>query len=64
MPDYRDKPAGALAHGPAKGTDIERARQDVDEVDARSVRAEEVSVARHRERVASRVAEDEDDARA
>ena len=62
MPDHRDKPASALAHGPAKRTDIERVRRDVDEADARSVRAEEVSVARHRERVSSRVAENEDDA--
>lgn len=57
MPDHRDKPASAMAHGPAKGSDIERVRQDVDKADARSVRAEEDSVARHRQRVASRVAE-------
>jgi hypothetical protein len=63
MPDHRDKPASALAHGPAKRTDIERVRRNVDEADARSVRAEEVSVARHRERVSSRAAENEDDAR-
>jgi hypothetical protein len=62
MPDHRDKPASALAHGPAKRTDIERVRRDVVEADARSVRAEEVSVARHRERVSSRAAENEDDA--
>lgn len=62
MPDHRDKPASALAHGPAKCTDIERVRQNVDEADARSVRAEEVSVARHRERVSSRAPENKDDA--
>lgn len=62
MPDHRDKPASALAHGPAKRTDIERVRRNVDEADARSVRAEEVSVARHRERVSSRAAENDDDA--
>jgi hypothetical protein len=50
-----------LAHGPAKSDDIERARRDVDEADAQSVRAEEIAVARHRERVSSRVAESEED---
>jgi hypothetical protein len=63
MPDHRDKPASALAHGPAKGSDIERVRREVDAVDARAVRAEEVAVARHRERVAGRVAQHEEDAR-
>jgi hypothetical protein len=62
MPDHRDRPASALAHGPAKSNDIERVRRDVDEADAHSVRAEEVSVARHRERVSGRAAEDEQDA--
>jgi hypothetical protein len=62
MPDHRDKPPSALAHGPAKCSDIERVRRDVDEADARSVGAEEVSVARHRQRVSSRVAENEKDA--
>jgi hypothetical protein len=63
MPDHRDKPSSALAHGPAKGSDIDRVRRDVDEADARSVRAEEASVARHRQRVASRVAERAEEAR-
>jgi hypothetical protein len=62
MPDHQDKPASALAHGPAKSTDIERVRRDVDEVDARSVRAEKVSVERHRQRASGRAAENEDDA--
>jgi hypothetical protein len=46
-----------MAHGAAKCSDIERVRRDVDEADARSVHAEEASVARHRQRVASRVKE-------
>jgi hypothetical protein len=62
MPDHRDRPASALAHGPAKSSDIERARRDVDEADAQSERAEEVSVARHRQRDSSRMAENEDEA--
>jgi hypothetical protein len=63
MPDHRDKPASALAHGPAKCSDIERVREDVDEADARSLRAEELSLARHRQRVASRVRARMEDAR-
>ena len=62
MPDHRDKPASALAHGPAKGSDIERVRRHADEADARSVSAEEVSVARHRQRVSKRAAERQEDA--
>jgi hypothetical protein len=50
-----------LARGPAKPSDIERARRDVDEADAQSVRAEAVSVARHRQRVSSRVAKREEE---
>jgi hypothetical protein len=57
MPDHRDKPASAIAHGPAKCSDIERVREDIEEADARSVRAEEMSLERHRQRVASRVQE-------
>ena len=60
MPDYRDKRPGALAHGAAKGSDIERVRRAVDEADARSLHAEELSVARHRQRVSGRVAEHEE----
>jgi hypothetical protein len=63
MANHRDKPASDLAHGPAKSSDIERVRLDVEEADARSVRAEEASVARHRQRVASRVAERVEEAR-
>jgi hypothetical protein len=64
MPDHRDKPASAMAHGAAKCSDIERVRRDVNEADARSVRTEEVSVAHHRLRVAGRRARHEEDARA
>ena len=61
--DRRDKPASALAHGPAKCSDIERVRRDADDADARSLSAEEVSVARRRQRLSERVAEHEADAR-
>ena len=66
MPDHRDRSPSTLAHGATKSSDIERVRQDVVKAEARSVREEEVSVARHRERVADRladrVAEREEDA--
>jgi hypothetical protein len=61
MPDHQDKPASAMAHGSAKRSDIERVRQNVDEADARSVRAEEASLAAHRQRVASRTADHKKD---
>ena len=63
MPDHRDKPASALAHGPAKRSDVERVRREVREADERSVHAEEVAVARHRQRISSRLAEQEEGAR-
>jgi hypothetical protein len=62
MPDHRDRSASALAHGPAKPSDIERVRRDVDEAEERVVRDEEVSVSRHRQRVSGRAAEREEDA--
>ena len=64
MPDHRDKPANALAHGSAKCSDIERVRRDVDEVEARSLRAEELSVADHRRQVSRPVSEHDEDAQA
>ena len=64
MPDHRDKPPSALAHGPAKTSDIERVRRDVDEVAVRAVHEEEVSVARLRMRVSDRTADHEEDAQA
>ena len=64
MPDHRDKPPSALAHGPAKTSDIERVRRDVDEVAVRAVHEEEVSVVRRRLRVSDRTADHEEDARA
>jgi hypothetical protein len=52
-----------MAHGPAKCSDVERVRDEVDEADARSVRAEELALERHRQRVARRVREHVEDAR-
>jgi hypothetical protein len=62
MPDRRDKPPSDLAHGPAKPSDIERVRRDVDAAETRVVNEEEASVARHRQRVDRRTAEHEEDA--
>ena len=64
MPDHRDKPPSALAHGAAKTSDIERVRRDVDEVAVRAVHEEEVSVVRLRMRVSDRTADHEEDAQA
>jgi hypothetical protein len=63
MPDHRDKPASAMAHGSAKCSDIERVRKDVDEADARSIRAEETALEHHKERIATRVRAQKEDAR-
>ncbi len=63
MPDHRDKPASAMARGAAKCSDVERVRRDLGEADERSVAAEEVAVSRHRQKVATRVAQQERDAR-
>ena len=60
MPDHRDRPASAMAHGAAKRSDVERVRRELGEADERSVHAEEVAVARHRQRISSRVAEQEE----
>ena len=57
MPDHRDKPPTALAHGAAKSSDIERVRRDVDEVEVRAVHEAEVSVERHRQRISARTAD-------
>jgi hypothetical protein len=51
-----------MAHGPTKPSDIERVRRDLNEADGRSVRAEEIAVAGHRQRIADREAEHEEDA--
>jgi hypothetical protein len=63
MPDHWDKPASAMAHGAAKRSDVERVRREIGEADQRSVEAEEVAVARHRQRVSGRVAEHGEGAR-
>ena len=57
MPDHKERPPSALAHGAAKSSDIERVRRDVDDADARVARADQVSGARRRRRLRGREAE-------
>ena len=63
MPDHRDEPASAMAHGAAKCSDLERVRRDLGEADERSMEAKEIAVARHRQKVAARVVAHEQDTR-
>jgi hypothetical protein len=39
MPHHAEKPPSALAHGPAKAEDIERARRDLGAAEVRAARA-------------------------
>jgi hypothetical protein len=39
MPHHAEKPPTALAHGPAKAEDIERARRDLGAAEVRAARA-------------------------
>jgi hypothetical protein len=47
MLDHTERPASALAHGPAKSEDIERARRDVAAAEDRASGAPEVNRAVH-----------------
>lgn len=42
MPEHRERPANALAHGPAKPEDIERVRHDVHAAETGDARVERV----------------------
>jgi hypothetical protein len=55
MVDHRERPAGALAHGAAKSTDIQRVRRDLGAVGLRRARELQAEAAR-RKRAASRFA--------
>jgi hypothetical protein len=52
-----------MAHGATTCSDVERVRRDLGKADERSVAAEEIAVARHRKKVATRLAQREQDAR-
>jgi hypothetical protein len=51
-----------LAHGPAKSSDIERVRRDVDNAEVRVARDDQASAARRRRRLRGREAERKPDA--
>jgi hypothetical protein len=50
MPEHKDRPPTALAHGSAKSSDIERVRRDVDGAKLCVENAEQASAARGRRR--------------
>ncbi len=63
MPDHKEHPASALAHGAAKSSDIERVRRDVDNAEARVARDDQASAASRRKRIRDRAARNEPDAK-
>jgi hypothetical protein len=50
MRDHKDRPPSVLAHGPAKGSEIERVRQDIDSATVCVANAAQVSATRARRR--------------
>jgi hypothetical protein len=48
MVSHRERPAGALAHGPAKGSDIVRVRRDLGVAELRAARQLQAAARRHR----------------
>jgi hypothetical protein len=56
MPDREERPAGALAHGAVKSSDIERVRRNVDKCDARAAHDDQAIAARREQRLRRRAA--------
>ena len=56
MPDHQERPAGALAHGAVKSSDIERVRRDVDRSDAHAAHDDCACAARREQRLRRREA--------
>jgi hypothetical protein len=50
---HEDRPAGALAHGPAKRSDIEDARRELGATEGRAASELEAAAARHRRHAAA-----------
>jgi hypothetical protein len=48
MVSHRERPAGALAHGPAKSSDILRVRRDLGVAELRAARLLQAAARRHR----------------
>jgi hypothetical protein len=62
MPDHKERPPNALAHGPAKSSDVERVRRDVDKAEVRVTQDDQASTARRRRRLRAREARGNADA--
>ena len=62
MTEHREPSAGALAHGAAKSSDIERVRRNVDKAEVRVTHDAQTSAARRRRRLRGREAQRRDDA--
>jgi hypothetical protein len=54
--DHRERPPGALAHGAAKSSDIERTRQALGAVELRAARDLQAAARRHRRDASRRLA--------
>jgi hypothetical protein len=50
MPDHKDRLPSALAHGPAKSSDIERVREEIDSAKVCVANAAQVSATREKRR--------------
>ena len=61
MLDHKERPASALAHGPAKSEDIERSRGDVAAAEDHASGAPEVKPVREMEAACETIREDLDE---
>ena len=57
MPDHKEHPASALAHGAAKSSDITRVRRDLAVAELRAARDLQAAARRHRRESARRAHE-------
>jgi hypothetical protein len=57
MPDHQERPPAALAHGPAKSSDIERVRRNVDQAEVRVTSDAQSSTTRRRRQLRGRDAD-------
>jgi len=62
MPDHKEQPASALAHGATKSSDIERVRRDVNSAEARVAHDDRALATRRERRSRNREAQSTRDA--
>jgi hypothetical protein len=62
MPDHQERPPEALAHGPAKSSDIESVRRNVDQAEGRVTSDAQSSITRRRRQLRGRDADRKRDA--